>query len=114
MGRESLQIAIEKLAIAGEQAGLSVDQMIYMLSNGITRPIDSFGGEAGPPATRTGTSAGNAVKTRRSSLSQESLVQFPLTAHPLEMCLDGYGPSRLLRTTGLSSTPQASSYRRGP
>ena len=70
--------------------------------------------KAGPPATRTGTSEGNAVKTRRSSLSQESLVQFPVTAHPLEMCLDGYGPSRLLRTTGLSSTPQASSYRRGP
>lgn len=36
MGRESLQIAIEKLAIAGEQAGLSVDQMIYILSSGMT------------------------------------------------------------------------------
>ncbi|HKU24224.1 MAG TPA: hypothetical protein VJQ54_02070 [Candidatus Sulfotelmatobacter sp.] len=36
MGKTSLQIAIEKLAIAGEQAGLSVDQMIYLLSSGLT------------------------------------------------------------------------------
>lgn len=36
MGKASLQIAIEKLATAGGQAGLSVDQMIYLLSTGLT------------------------------------------------------------------------------
>jgi len=36
MSEASLQIAIEKLAVAGEQAGLSVEQMIDLLSSGLT------------------------------------------------------------------------------
>ena len=36
MGKASLQIAIEKLAIAGEQAGLNVEQMIYLLNAGLS------------------------------------------------------------------------------
>ena len=36
MGKASLQMAIEKLAVVGEQAGLSVDQMIDLLSSGLT------------------------------------------------------------------------------
>jgi hypothetical protein len=36
MSKATLQSAIEKLAIAGEQAGLSLDQMIYLLSSGLT------------------------------------------------------------------------------
>jgi hypothetical protein len=36
MSKATLHIAIEKLAIAGEQAGLSVEQMIYLLSSGLT------------------------------------------------------------------------------
>lgn len=36
MVKASLQIAIEKLAMAGEQAGLSVEQMIALLNAGLT------------------------------------------------------------------------------
>ena len=36
MSQASLQIAIEKLAIAGEQAGLSVEQMIGLLNAGLS------------------------------------------------------------------------------
>ena len=36
MRKASLQIAIEKLAIAGEQAGLSVEQMICLLNAGLS------------------------------------------------------------------------------
>lgn len=36
MERESLVIAISKLAVAGEQAGFSLDQMIQLLNDGMT------------------------------------------------------------------------------
>jgi hypothetical protein len=36
MARESLVIAISKLAVAGEQAGFSVEQMIQLLDSGLT------------------------------------------------------------------------------
>jgi hypothetical protein len=36
MQRQSLQIAVEKLAIAGEEAGFSLDQMIKLLNAGLS------------------------------------------------------------------------------
>ena len=36
MERESLVIAISKLAVAGEQAGFSLEQMIQLLDSGLT------------------------------------------------------------------------------
>lgn len=36
MNRPSLEIAIAKLAIAGEQAGFTVEQMIELLNQGLT------------------------------------------------------------------------------
>ena len=36
MDNTTLQLAIGKLAIAGEQAGLSLEQMIQLLDNGLT------------------------------------------------------------------------------
>ena len=36
MPRPSLQAAIEKLAMAGEQAGFSIDQMIKLLNGGLS------------------------------------------------------------------------------
>lgn len=36
MQKPSLQSAIEKLAMAGEQAGFSIDQMIKLLNAGLT------------------------------------------------------------------------------
>lgn len=36
MERESLVIAITKLAVAGEQAGFSLEQMIQLLDSGLT------------------------------------------------------------------------------
>ena len=39
MERESLVIAISKLAVAGEQAGFSLEQMIQLLDSGLTVEI---------------------------------------------------------------------------
>lgn len=36
MAKASLQIAIEKLAMLGEQAGFSIEQMIKLLNTGLT------------------------------------------------------------------------------
>jgi len=36
MQKPSLEIAIGKLAIAGEQAGITVEQMIQLLDDGLT------------------------------------------------------------------------------
>ena len=36
MGTPSLQCSMAKLAIAGEQAGLTVEQMIWLLNSGVT------------------------------------------------------------------------------
>ena len=36
MPRPSLQAAVEKLAIAGEEAGFSIDQMIKLLNAGLS------------------------------------------------------------------------------
>ena len=36
MERDSLVIAISKLAVAGEQAGFSLEQMIQLLDSGLT------------------------------------------------------------------------------